>query len=219
VLFMSEDKLTVMLVCGSPNQNGCTNRALDEIESTLRAEGIDVLRHWIGKGAIAGCQACKWCATHEGKCIFDDQVNSFNEIAQNCDGFIFGSPVYYAGANSSLLSFMTRVFYSQATGGRKIYRMKPAAAISSARRAGQAATMDEINKFFTILEMPVVSSSYWNMVFGSNAEEVEQDEEGLRTMRVLAKNMAYMVKAFAAARNAGIALPESEPPARTNFIR
>jgi multimeric flavodoxin WrbA len=140
-------------------------------------------------------------------------------MAADCDGFIFGSPVYYAGANSSLLSFMTRAFYSQAMGGRGLYRMKPAAAISSARRSGQAATMDELNKFFTILEMPVVSSCYWNMVYGSNAQEVEQDEEGLRTMRVLAKNMAYILKAFAAAQNAGTELPEPEAPARTNFIR
>jgi multimeric flavodoxin WrbA len=216
---MTKYNSTVMLVCGSPNKNGCTNRALDEIEATLKADGINVLRHWIGKGAVPGCQACKWCADHEGRCVYDDQVNEFNDLAETCDGFIFGSPVYYAGANSSLLSFMTRVFYSQALGGRGIYRLKPAAAISSARRSGQAATMDELNKFFTILEMPVVSSTYWNMVYGSTAEDVEKDEEGLRTMRVLAHNMAFMVKAFKVAQENGVALPTPEPPARTNFIR
>lgn len=211
--------LKVMLVNGSPHKDGCTNRALDEIEKTLVADGIEVGRFWVGTKPIAGCIACHYCASHEGQCVFGDIVNKFNDIAGEYDGFIFGSPVHYAAATGAITSFMDRSFYSQAMGGVNIYPFKPAAAVVSARRAGNTSTFDQLNKYFSIVQMPIISSSYWNMVFGASAEDVEQDEEGLRTMRVLAHNMAYFLRCREAADNIGIPMPPVEPSARTNFIR
>lgn len=209
----------VMLVNGSPHKNGCTNRALDEIEATLKDEGIEVGRFWVGAKPIAGCLGCGYCATHDGQCTFGDIVNEFNEIAGNYNGFIFGSPVHYAAASGAITSFMDRSFYSQACGGVNIYPFKPAACVVSARRAGNTSTFDQLNKYFSIVQMPIITSSYWNMVFGSCAEDVERDEEGLRTMRVLAHNMAYFLRCQEAADNAGVERPPIEPPARTNFIQ
>ncbi len=210
--------LKVMLVNGSPHKDGCTNRALDEIEKTLMTDGIEVGRFWVGTKPIAGCIACGYCASHNGECVFNDIVNRFNEVAGEYDGFIFGSPVHYAAATGAITSFMDRSFYSQAMGGANIYPHKPAACVVSARRAGNTSTFDQLNKYFSIVQMPIITSSYWTMVFGSCPEDVEQDEEGLRTMRVLAHNMAYFLKCKEAADNIGIPHPPIEPPARTNFI-
>lgn len=208
----------VMLVNGSPHKNGTTNRALDEVEKALVEDGVQVERFWIGTKPIAGCLGCGYCARHEGECVMGDVVNEFNHLAADCDGFVFGSPVYYAGPNGALCAFMDRSFYSQACGGVNIYPFKPAAAVAVARRAGTTATFDRLNKYFTIVQMPVISATYWNDVFGLNAEEAGQDEEGLRTMRVLAHNMAYHLRCKKAGEEAGIVPPAPEPPARTNFI-
>lgn len=211
--------MKVMLVNGSPHKNGSTNRALDEIEKALTDDGLEVERFWVGSKPIAGCLGCGHCAKHDGECVFGDVVNEFNHMAADCDGFVFGTPVHYAAASGALTSFMDRSFYSQAMGGVNLYPFKPAAAVSVARRGGCTSTFDQLNKYFTIVQMPIISSSYWNMVYGRNAEEVVQDAEGMRTMRVLAHNMAYHLKCKKAGEEAGINPPASEPPARTNFIR
>lgn len=211
--------MKVMLVNGSPHKQGTTNRALDEIASTLEAEGIEVGRFWIGAQTIAGCTGCSYCASHEGECVFADIVNDFNHEAAAYDGYIFGTPVHYAAAGGALTSFMDRSFYSQALGGVNLYPFKPAAGIVVARRGGCSSAFDQLNKYFSIVQMPIITSSYWNMVYGSCAEDAEKDEEGMRTMRVLAHNMAYFLRCQQAAQDAGVAKPPVEPPARTNFIR
>jgi len=205
--------MKVLLINGSPNEKGCTHTALDEIRKTLEAEGIGAEIFWIGKAPISGCLACGCCKN--GRCAIEDVVNNFSEKAQTADGFIFGSPVHYASASGALLSFMDRAFFS---GGRSL-RLKPAAAIVSARRAGTGNAFDSLNKYFTISEMPIISSCYWNNVHGTCAEEVLQDAEGLRIMRTLARNMAWFLNVKKAGEEAGISPPKTEPPARTNFIR
>lgn len=211
--------MKVMLVNGSPHKSGTTNRALDEVQKALEADGIEVGRFWVGNKPIAGCTGCGYCTDHEGECVFGDIVNEFNHIAKDYDGFVFGSSVHYAAATGAATSFMDRSFYSQASGGVNIYPFKPAASVACARRGGCSSTFDQMNKYFTIVQMPIISSCYWNMVYGSNAQDAEQDLEGLRTMRVLGHNMAYFLKCREAADAAGVALPPVEPPARTNFIR
>ncbi len=211
--------MKVMLVNGSPHKSGTTNRALDEIANTLEAEGIEVGRFWVGNQPLSGCLGCGYCGTHGGECVCHDVVNEFNALAASYDGYIFGTPVHYAAASGALTSFMDRSFYSQASGGLDFYPLKPAASVVVARRGGCASTFDQINKYFTILQMPIISATYWNMVYGANAADAEQDAEGLRTMRVLAHNMAYFLRCREAAEAAGVALPPVEPPARTNFIR
>ncbi len=211
--------MKVMLVNGSPHKSGTTNRALDEIANTLEAEGIEVGRFWVGNKPLSGCLGCGYCGTHGGECVCHDAVNEFNALAASYDGYIFGTPVHYAAASGALTSFMDRSFYSQASGGLDFYPLKPAASVVVARRGGCASTFDQINKYFTILQMPIISATYWNMVYGANADDAEQDAEGLRTMRVLAHNMAYFLRCREAAQAAGVALPPVEPPARTNFIR
>ncbi len=211
--------MKVMLVNGSPHKSGATKRALDEIANTLEAEGIEVGRFWVGNKPLSGCLGCGYCGTHGGECVCHDAVNEFNALAASYDGYIFGTPVHYAAASGALTSFMDRSFYSQASGGLDFYPLKPAASVVVARRGGCASTFDQINKYFTILQMPIISATYWNMVYGANADDAEQDAEGLRTMRVLAHNMAYFLRCREAAQAAGVALPPVEPPARTNFIR
>ena len=211
--------MKVMLVNGSPHKSGTTNRALDEIANTLEAEGIEVGRFWVGNKPLSGCLGCGYCGTHGGECVCHDAVNEFNALAASYDGYIFGTPVHYAAASGALTSFMDRSFYSQASGGLDFYPLKPAASVVVARRGGCSSTFDQVNKYFTILQMPIISATYWNMVYGANADDAEQDAEGLRTMRVLAHNMAYFLRCREAAQAAGVALPPVEPPARTNFIR
>ena len=207
------------LVNGSPHKNGCTYTALCEVEKTLHEEGIETESFWIGTKALHGCIACKSCV-RTGKCVFDDTVNEFREIAKKCDGFIFGSPVHYAGMSASMKAFMDRLFYSDSCGNsNQTFYMKPAACVISARSAGTTATFDQMNKYFTIQEMPVVSSRYWNMVHGASPEEVMQDKEGLYTMRVLGRNMAFLLKCIKLGRENGILLPQRETPVFTNFIR
>lgn len=211
--------MKVLLVNGSPHQKGCTYTALCEVAQTLEQEGIDTEIFWIGNRPIGGCIACLKCR-EIGKCVFDDVVNAFREKAYEADGFVFGSPVHYAAVSGNMTAFMDRLFYSELGGNQnKAFYMKPAAAVVSARRAGTTVTFDQLNKYFTIQEMPIVSSRYWNEIHGATAEQAKQDLEGMYTMRVLARNMAYLLRCQEAARKAGIPLPEREEPIFTNFIR
>ena len=205
--------MKVMLVNGSLHEKGCTYTALCEVEKALNANGIETeIFQLAGKG-VNGCKGC-WACKKLGKCVIDDAVNEFVEKAASFDGFVFGSPVYYASASGALVSFMDRVFYS---GGKKL-AYKPAAAVVSCRRAGASTTFDVINKYFTINNMLVVGSNYWNEVHGNFAEEVLKDEEGLQTMRILGNNMAWVLKCLQLGKEAGLA-PERERKIMTNFIR
>ena len=209
--------MKVLLVNGGPHEKGCTYTALNEIEKVLNEEGIETEIFWIGTKAISGCIACHTCSKIH-KCVFNDCVNKFLLKAKEADGFIFGSPVHYAAATGAVTSFMDRVFYADGRGGLETFRLKPAAAVVSARRAGTTAALDQLNKYFSITEMPIVSSQYWNMVHGNSPEEVAQDKEGLQIMRTLGRNMAWMLKCLKAAKEMGVELPTKESPERTNFI-
>lgn len=211
--------MKVLLVNGSPHKEGCTYTALTEVAKTLNEEGIETEIFWIGNKPVGGCTACRSCAM-AGKCVFDDVVNEFHQMARDADGFVFGTPVHYAGASGSMTGFMDRLFYTELCGnGNKSFYLKPAAAVLSARRAGTTAAFDQMNKYFTIQEMPVVSSRYWNMVHGARAEDVLKDAEGLLTMRVLGRNMAYLLRCKEAAQKAGVLPPKQEARVFTNFIR
>lgn len=206
--------MKVLLINGSPNRNGCTYTALTEIEKELNNGNIETEIFQIGNKPIRGCTACGKC--NGNRCIFnDDIVNEVLEKCENIDGFIVGSPVYYASANGAVVSLLDRMFYA----GGSLLKYKPAAAIASARRAGTTATLDVLNKYFTISCMPIVSSQYWNMVHGNNPDEVKKDLEGLQIMRTLGKNMAWMLKCIEAGKEKGVTIPSSEPRQRTNFIR
>lgn len=211
--------MKVALVNGSPHEKGCTYTALCEVAQMLNEEGINTEIFWIGNKPLGGCIACKGCI-NKGECVFDDSVNEFRRIAETSDGFIFGTPVHYGAASGNMTAFMDRLFYSDFCGkGNNTFYLKPAACVLSARRAGTTATFDQINKYFTIQEMPVVASRYWNMVHGTTPEEVHEDKEGLYTMRVLARNMAFMLKCKETALKNGVKLPKKETSVFTNFIR
>ncbi len=210
--------MKVLLVNGSPQEKGCTYTALTEVANTLNEEGIATEIFWIGIEPLAGCIACRTCAK-TGRCAFDDKVNDFLDIVKDADGFIFGSPVHYAAASGAITSFMDRVFYAELNSGKQSFYLKPAAAVVSARRAGTTATFDQLNKFFTISEMPIIASRYWNMVHGAKPEDVGKDLEGLQIMRVLARNMAWFLKCKEAGMKAGVEFPLKEKSIRTNFIR
>ena len=185
----------------------------------MNDEGVETEIYWIGNKAIGGCIACRKCGV-TGRCVFDDAVNEFRSKAYEADGFIFGTPVHYAAASGNMTGFMDRLFYSELCGNEnKAFRMKPAAAVTSARRAGTTATFEQMIKYFTIQEMPVVSSRYWNMVHGARPEDVLLDAEGLFTMRELGKNMAYILRCLEAGKNAGVEIPEHGAKPFTNFIR
>lgn len=211
--------MKVLLVNGSPHKEGCTYTALSEVAKTLNEANIETEIFWVGTKPIAGCIACKTCAK-TGKCVFDDVVNEFVEKAKDADGFIFGSPVHYASASGAITSFMDRAFYSAFQGGKGDYfSFKPASVVVSARRAGTTATYDQLNKYFGISQMPIISSRYWNMVHGATPDDVRKDEEGMQTMRILGRNMAYYLKCIEAGKEKGIKLPEQEKTKFTNFIR
>jgi multimeric flavodoxin WrbA len=207
--------MKVLLVNGSPNAKGSTYTALKELSDTFDKEGVETEFFQLGKKPISGCIACFGCRSTR-RCAIQDKVNEFLDKAKTADGFIFGSPVHFASASGAITSFMDRAFFAP---DRSIYYLKPAAAIVAARRGGNTATFDQLNKYFAISQMPIISSSYWNMVHGWQASDVLQDLEGLQTMRVLARNMAWFLKCKEAARNAGIPFPEQEKPIYTNFIR
>ena len=206
--------MKVILVNGSPKEKGCTYTALCEAEKALNANGVETEIFWLGKDALAGCIGCGACFK-TGKCFRNDCVVDFVEKAKDADGFIFGSPVHYAAASGALTSFMDRAFYS----GGSFLRGKPAAAVVSCRRGGASAAFDQINKYFTISSMPIVSSQYWNQVHGNSPEEVLKDEEGLQTMRTLGNNMAWLLKCIELGKAAGVDFPTPEAVIRTNFIR
>ena len=210
--------MKVLLLNGSPHARGCTHRALLEVGKSLEAEGIQTAFFWIGKAPIIGCQGCGGCAK-AGKCVFSDGVNDFVAFAKEADGFVFGAPVHYAAAAGGITAFLDRAFYSASSAGAQVFRLKPAAAIVSARRAGTTAALDQLNKYFTISQMPIISSRYWNMVHGNTPAEVEQDLEGMQVMRFLGRNMAYFLKCIEAGRKAGVPLPREEGRIATNFIR
>lgn len=205
--------MKVILVNGSPNKNGCTFTALSEVAGALENNDIETEIFWIGTKPIIGCTACGKCKD-KGECTFDDVVNEFSKKAVDADGFVFGSPVYYAAASGSITSFLDRVFYSNGA----IFKHKPGAVVCSARRAGTTATYDQLNKYLGISQMPIISSYYWNMVHGNTPEEVLQDEEGLVTMRQLGNNMAFYLKCIELGHENGLK-PIEEPKAKTNFIR
>ena len=211
--------MKVILVNGSPNKNGCTYTALTYVEETLNEAGIETEIFWIKTKPIIGCNACMKCA-EKGECTFDnDVVNEFVKKAYGADGFIFGSPVYYAGATGAITSFLDRAFFSNSQGdGLEAFKHKPASVICSARRGGTTATYDQLNKYLGISQMPIISSFYWNMVHGNTPEEVKQDLEGLATMRQLGRNMAFFLKCIEAGKKEGLA-PEEEPKIAFNFIR
>lgn len=205
--------MKVLLINGSPNARGCTYTALHEVSETLNKEGVETEIIHVGHKDIRGCIGCRKCKTL-GKCVFNDIVNEVAPKFQECDGLVIGSPVYYASANGTLISFIDRLFYSM----NADKTMKVGAAVVSCRRAGNTATFDELNKYFTISGMPIVSSQYWNMVHGHCAEDVKKDLEGLQTMRTLGKNMAFLMKCIQMGKEK-YGLPEKEEHIFTNFIR
>jgi multimeric flavodoxin WrbA len=208
--------MKVLLINGSPRAKGCTYTALYEVAKELERENIETEIFHVGNEPIRGCTACGSCSrNNSGKCIFDDDtVNIALEKAKTADAFVFGSPVHYAGASGQITSFLDRLFYAG-----DCFEYKPGAAVVSCRRGGSTAAFDQLNKYFTISSMPIVSSQYWNMVHGNTPEEVKQDLEGIQTMRTLGKNMAWLLKSIKAGREAGISFPEKESRAVTNFIR
>ena len=206
--------MKVLLLNGSSHRNGCTFTALDEVSRALQTDHIDTEIYQLGNPELRDCTGCQACRKI-GKCVYNDAVNEFVEKAKVADGFVFGTPVYYAHPSGRILSFLDRAFYS----GRSAFEYKPGAAIVSARRSGTTASFDVLNKYFTICNMPVVSSQYWNNIHGNIMEEARQDDEGLQTMRTLGHNMAWLLKSIEAGRKMGITRPQLEEPKRTNFIR
>lgn len=207
--------MRVLLINGSPNEQGCTYTALCEVAEELERHNVEPDIFHVGAQPIRGCTACGGCIkSNSGKCVFDDSVNVALEKAREADGFVFGSPVHYAGASGQITSFLDRFFFAGS-----VFAYKPGAAVVSCRRGGATAAFDQLNKYFTIANMPIVSSQYWNMVHGNTPQEVKQDLEGMQTMRTLGKNMAWLLKCIQAGKEAGISLPQQEPLIRTNFIR
>lgn len=209
--------MKVLLINGSPRMKGNTNRALEECAAVLQAEGIETEIAWITNKPIRGCIACGICGrTGDNRCVFDeDPCNELIQKAAAADGLIVGSPVYYAGATGEIRSLMDRMFYA----GGSLLRFKPAAGIGIARRGGAIEAADQINKYFQINCMPVVSSTYWGISYGRNPGETEADAEGMHTMRTLGRNMAWLLKSLEAAKAAGITPPEVEPKAWTHVVR
>lgn len=206
--------MKVLLINGSPNEKGCTFTALSEVATTLNSCGVDTEIVSIGKQAIRGCIGCGACG-NSNRCVFkDDIANEILEKMEQADGLIIGSPVYFASPNGNLISLLDRLFYAG-----NCFAHKPAAAVASARRAGTTVTVDDLNKYFTIKQMPVVSSTYWNMVHGKTPEDVRQDEEGLQTMRNLGRNMAWLLKCIEQGKKNGVEPPVNENTKYTNFIR
>ncbi len=210
--------MKVLLVNGSPHKEGCTYTALCEVSRALNKNGIDTDIFWIGNKPISGCIACRKCS-ESNKCIVNDIVNEFLEIAGDYDGFVFGTPVHWGGAGGAITSFMDRAFYADLRGGGNRFRLKPAAVVVSARRAGTTATWDQVNKYFGLMQMPIISSRYWNMVHGINPDEVKQDLEGMQVMQILGNNLAYFINCKNVATKMGIEMPKEPDFVFTNFIR
>ena len=205
--------MKVLMINGSPRTGGNTAVALEEMRKVFEAEGIETKIVQVGNKDVRGCVACGRCA-ELGKCAFDDIVNEIAPEFEEADGLVAASPVYYASANATLIAVLDRLFYSS----HFDKTMKVGASIACARRGGCSATFDELNKYFTISNMPVASSQYWNSIHGRAPGEAEQDEEGRQTMRVLARNMAFLMKSIALGKEK-FGLPETEEHAWTHFIR
>lgn len=211
--------MKVLMINGSPNKEGCTYTALNEIAKTLKEEGIESTIYYIGTEPVAPCRACRACNKLQ-KCVINDKVNELLETIQDYDGFVIGSPVHYASASGVISPFLDRLFFAGSRiPGENPFRLKPGTAVVSCRRAGSTATLDQLNKYFLINQMPVISGRYWNMVHGSIPQEVRQDLEGMQNMRIVGKNMAWHLKCKEAAKLAGIVPPEAEETIYTNFIR
>lgn len=209
----------VLLINGSPNEHGCTYTALHEVEGVLRRHGVETEILWLGRKPVAGCIACNTCA-RTGHCVFgpetfDDKVNGVLDELDSIDAIVAGSPVYYAAASGQITSFLNRLFYA---GGRRMAG-KLGAAVVSCRRGGAASAFDQLNKYFTISSMPVVSSQYWNGVHGDRPEEVRADLEGMQTLRLVGDNMAWLLRSMTAAREAGVVPYEREVRVKTNFYK
>ena len=205
--------MKVLILNGSPRVDGNTTIAVNELVNTFNVEGIETEVIQVGGKIIRGCIACLSCAK-TGKCVFDDAVNEVAEKFKDADGLIVASPVYYAQANATLVALLTRMFYS----AKFDKSMKVGASVAVARRGGCSSTFDELNKFFTISGMPVVSSQYWNSVHGRDKGQANEDEEGLQTMRVLARNMSFLIKSIALGKEK-FGLPEKETRIYTNFVK
>ena len=203
--------MKVLMINGSPNAKGCTWRALEEMRRVFETEGVEAEMIQVGHLQLHGCQCCHYCGK-AGKCVFDDVVNEVARKLETADGLVLGSPVYYGSANGTLTAFADRLFYSCSTD----LRMKVGASVVSARRGGNTATFDMLNKYFTLSQMPLASSCYWNQVHGFSAEDVEKDAEGLQTMRVLARNMVFLMRSIRLGKEQ-IGLPENERGAFTSF--
>lgn len=206
--------MKVLVINGSPHPNGCTARALTEVEKTLAEQGIETERINVGNKDVRGCIACGYCQSH-GKCVFNDIVNETAPKFAEADGLVVGTPVYYAGSNGQLHAFLDRLFFS--TGGTIDCTMKVGATVVSSRRAGSTSAFADLNMFFAIKSMPIVSSTYWNEVHGFTSEDVEKDLEGLQTMRNLGRNMAFLIKGIAAQKKVEGGVPEQEHEYFTNF--
>ncbi|MBO4988862.1 MAG: flavodoxin family protein [Clostridia bacterium] len=205
--------MKVLLLNGSPRERGCTHTALCEAERAFSALGVQTEIFWVGK-QVTGCMACGACKKL-GKCVLSDRVNELSARLSEFDGIIVGSPVYYASPSGQIVSFLDRLFYSA---GKKLAG-KPGACVVSCRRGGASASFDALNKYFSINNMPIVTSQYWNQVHGNTPEEVRKDEEGMQTVRTLAKNMTYLLSCIEAGKRAGILPPVYEEKIATNFIR
>ena len=210
--------MKVVLVNGSPHMDGCTYTALCEVARALNDDGIETEHFWIGNKPLAGCLGCASCAK-TGHCCYDDSVNRFVQIAGGFDGFVFGAPVHFASAAASMSAFMDRVFYSDRLGGHDSFRLKPGAVITTARRAGTTATLDQLNKYLLYAEMPIASSRYWNEIHGNTPQEILQDTEGVQILRVLGHNLAWLMRSIEAGKTLQVPQPVKEPRINTNFIR
>ncbi len=205
--------MKVLLINGSPNEKGCTFTALTEVATTLQLNGIETEILYLGKKPIAGCIDCGHCI-QTGKCVFDDKVNEVVARLDEYDGIVVGSPVYYAGPSGQVTAFLDRLFFAN----EAKLAGKLGAAVVSCRRGGASAAFDRLNKYFTISNMHVVGSQYWNQVHGFTPDDVRKDKEGLQTMRTLGQNMAWLLKCIEAGKKAGIEKPVYEPRERTHFI-
>lgn len=206
--------MKVILINGSPNGHGCTYTALKEVEKTLRTEDIETEMLYLGNKPIAGCIGCGYCKK-QGKCVQDDKVNEVLERVLQADGLVIGSPVYFASAAGQATAFLDRLFCV----GSSRFANKLGASVVSCRRGGATATFDQLNKYFTISNMPLVSGTYWNHVHGNTPDEVKQDLEGMQNMRAIGRNMAWLLKCIEAGKAAGVSMPEQEEKIKTNFIR
>ena len=205
--------MKVLIINGSPRQNGNCVRLINEAKKIFAESGVEVEQYDIGAKAIRGCMACGYCYTHDG-CVFKDDVIHLQEVLKEADGLLVATPVYYGSANGSVISLLDRMFYSI----RCDLRMKVGAAFAVARRAGTTATFDELNKYFTINQMPIASGRYWNNGYGREKGQIEQDEEGLQNARVVARNMVFLMKSIALGKKE-FGLPEAEDIRFTHFIR